>query len=189
MGYHFPMGILVTGFTPFLGNQTNPSGEIARELDGYRGLVSSLVLDVSYKKAESSLLEKIKELKPSHILSLGLAAGAKHVRFERFAYNLKDGKYPDNDGITKINEKIDGSGADILSSSLEIGEMVSRFRDKGYPIRESDDPGRYICNLVYYLDLSSCPDSLFVHLPKEEVLPLEKGLALAKGILDELIEG
>lgn len=48
------------------------------------------------------------------------------------------------------------------------------------------DPGRYICNEVYYLDLASGIPSLFVHFPLEETLSLEKDIRAAKLILETI---
>lgn len=188
MGYHLVMKILLTGFGPFLSNASNPSGLIADALNGYRGVVASLVMDVSYQKAEEALARKIEELEPSFIVSLGLSAKALGPTFERCAYNQKDGKYPDNDGVVKENEKIRDSGKDTLFTSLPVEEIASCFGKKGYRTFVSTDPGRYICNLAYYLDLSYTSDSLFIHLPKEEVLSLDEGTLLIKEVLDCLID-
>lgn len=167
------MKLLITGFEPFSGDKINPSKLVAKELPKRDRSVH--ILPVSYKKAREELLKIIEIEKPDYIISLGLNAKAKEIKVEKAAYNLMKASKPDEDGVLKTGEKIVSEGQDKILTKVDIKSIVSRCQEIGIPIEESSDPGRFVCNDVYYTSLSSkVKGALFIHLPKISCLSLEK---------------
>jgi pyroglutamyl-peptidase len=83
------MKVLVTGFEPFGPWQRNPSGEVARHLDGATIVdaeITGLVLPVSFERAAAPLIAAIDELHPDVVLNLGQGEPVG-VRVERIAVN------------------------------------------------------------------------------------------------------
>lgn len=169
--------ILVTGFKPFGKNEVNPSMVLLDEL-GVSAGITTLLLDVSYSKAKKTLIEKIEDMHPDFILSFGLAAKRKCICLERFAYNEMSASRPDEDGIMKQGDPI------IEGASMRLETVVDLSKFRLPEVEVSENPGRFICNEVYYLALSSGIPSLFIHLPPFEVIPREKQDKLAFAILE-----
>jgi hypothetical protein len=50
----------------------------------------------------------------------------------------------------------------------------------GFPVDVSEDPGRFLCNYIFYRSLRNCTNvggsgnhALFIHVPPTEIIPLE----------------
>lgn len=158
------MKILVTGFKPFLNNDVNTSGEVLKLINDEE--VKTLLLDVSYSKTPLELNEVIEEYQPDFILSLGLFAKLnENIQIERCAYNLMSSKGMDNDGIIKDNEIIDKDKRDFYLNPIDFDELESYLNENNVEFHFSDNPGRYICNLVYFNILAYSHKGLFIHLP------------------------
>ena len=165
------MKILFTGFLPFSSHKENPAEVLAKELAEafacpYR------ILPVSYQRAPVALQEAIEEEKPDFILSLGLHGSADALRLERTAYNWMDAPLPDEDGESMQGCPIHENLADKIDNPILLPSLLDPLQ--GFPFLLSDNPGRYICNLIYFHDLWSGIPSLFVHLPPFATLPKEK---------------
>lgn len=180
------MKILVTGFGGFLSHQENPAEKVAKALQNEDTVV--LILPVSYEKSRMLLLRKIEMVRPELILSFGLAASRKEISLEKTAYNAMASSSPDNDGVMKEGEKILPFGEENLSTPFALPALQKCLSEEGIPSVISLDPGRYICNEVYYSDLESGIPSLFVHLPKDENCPLEEAIRAAKILEKALID-
>ncbi len=105
---------------------------------------------------------------------MGLASSRKTITIERYAYNEKKASIPDNKGINGNSEKIAQDGDDRLETTLDINRLIELLKTEGIEVRLSEDPGRYICNNLYYHALMSKKEALFVHLPSLENMTLEK---------------
>ena len=97
------MTVLVSGFEPFGGDETNPSWETADALArGGHELVGDDVvavrLPVTFDGAWPVLEAAIRAHEPSVIVALGLAGGSRAVRLERVAIDVVDARIPDNAG-------------------------------------------------------------------------------------------
>ena len=159
--------ILVTGFEPFAGASSNPSGEIARRLV-VPGVVTA-VLPVAYKAATARLYELIEHHQPSAVVCLGQAEGRSTISFEQVAINLDDTALADNDGETRTNQPIVPGGQDAYFTSLPIRELVSALKEAGYPASISFSAGAFVCNHIFYeLQKVSKVPSGFVHVPLME---------------------
>lgn len=182
------MTILLTGYKPFLDNKTNPSKGVSLFLDGYKGCVVSKIFPVSYSRMPLEFEKAVHEINPDIILCLGLHSKAKNIHLEKCAYNLLDASYPDGDGIYKSKEKIDDDGEEILSTELDLSLLEKKISDAKIPVEISLDPGRYLCNHIYYLALTRTKKALFIHLPPENILTIEKDEEALKIIIDALID-
>jgi pyroglutamyl-peptidase len=173
--------ILITGFGTFLGHEVNPAEQVALALK--KEHYSIAILPVSYAGAKSAFV-KIPNLRSyDFILSLGLAAGRKYISLEQEAFNEMNAIHLDNDGIRKMGEAIIPGKEASLKTTVDVSAIHAILAEAGIPSEISSDPGRYICNEVYYLDLTSGIPSLFVHLPSVETQSIEKDYDAVKRIL------
>lgn len=166
--------ILVTAFEIFGGHKTNSSMLVLNELNND---IIKLILPVSYEKARSLLIDKIKKEKPDFVLSLGLSYNDIKIRIEKIGVNFQGASSPDNDGVLKLDEKI-SNGNDAYITNVNTKEILAILKDNNIPSYLSLSAGGYICNTAYYTALEALnKNALFVHLPptKEEK---EDGLEL-----------
>ena len=73
-----PQIILLTGFAPFGGERSNPSWQVASQLDGqmFDGVaVKSMRLPVNCRRASQAVIEAISRLAPAAMVGLGQAGG------------------------------------------------------------------------------------------------------------------
>ena len=108
-------------------------------------------------KSIEKIYEKMKEIKPDLVLSIGQAGGRFGVTPERVAINVTDARIPDNEGNQPIDEPIFEDGPAAYFSSLPVKAMVQAIKDAGYPSVLSNSAGTYICNhvmygILYYID-------------------------------------
>ena len=95
--------LMLTGFEPFLDVKLNPSGEIARALDGRLiagTTVHSAILPVAYRSLGPSYARALEELEPSlpiALLSLGVHREG-FFRLETRARPVLDSEQPDSEG-------------------------------------------------------------------------------------------
>ena len=158
---------LITAFPPFLNNELNPSLLLLEDLKKITNdNLYLLELPVSYNKAPKILKEKILEINPDYIISLGLAQARKTITIEKIALNYKHAHAYDNDNIMCLNEKINSDSPLALETNINIEELIQELNLKD--VYSSYHAGTYVCNLVYYIDLSLNKNSLFIHLPSLE---------------------
>lgn len=183
------MTVLLTGFEPYGGYSTNSSAEIAQALDGEAFgeiRVTAEVLPVVFSGMPERIEALIESAAPRAVICLGLAPGSDTIRLERTAANLLDFDVADNAGET-LEGPVRHDGAPSLRSTLPLAMIERRVAASGIPVRGSDDAGRYLCNAVMYLALTSAarrsprPPCGFIHLPfatdgvrEAECLPLDR---------------
>jgi pyroglutamyl-peptidase len=190
--------ILITAFEPFGGGTVNPSKEVLRDfpdhLYGYK--VIKTVLPVIYDRSFEKLLPLIEKHAPDVILLTGYAKGRSHVTVERIGINICDGDMPDALGNVFSNRPIIKDGADGLFSTLPLGPIEKRFKERLLPAKLSNSAGTYVCNTLLYRTLYHIKQHAldtkvgFVHLPAlpsqasgASVPSMDKGL-----MIDILIE-
>ena len=122
--------ILVTGFEPFGGDEVNPSGDIAKSLDGFEVAghrVVSAIMPVEWGTVQSRLESLIDEVEPAVVLSLGLSAGRAEISVEKVAVNYTS-KSKDNAGVIPVERSIiQGRRTAILPPSRQ--KMRSGHRE------------------------------------------------------------
>lgn len=173
--------ILVTGFTAFQQFDRNPSGDIAKAVNGkqFGGFkVKGLELPVSWHKGWSMLRANAEKLNPAAWLGFGLAPDP-FIRLETTARNEAHffydefGKLPQQNGAGEI---IAGNTPTIPSTLpldwLREKLLIRSFATLGtYPleVRYSDDAGGFICNHVFYHAMSEWAEKIpvrgFIHVP------------------------
>lgn len=170
--------ILITGFEPFLQNKENPSQLLGAELAKFSG-ADFICLPVSYDHSWEVLHSQLCRHSYESVLMLGLASERTRISLERVAINWQESSSPDNDGKTKVGEKIDPSFPEAFISHLDLSTWAHEIqKELQVPVEVSFSAGAYLCNHVYFRTLAHFPKakSLFVHLPKLEVLNFEKQL-------------
>jgi pyroglutamyl-peptidase len=186
--------ILLTGFEPFGGSRSNPSQQVAADLDGLilPGLnqqgarVVSALLPVDAARAPAALDALLKQHQPDAVLLTGLASGRAQLSLERVALNVMDFRLPDNAGQIHSEQPISQGGPDALLSTLPLRSILAAWRAAGLPGYVSDTAGLYLCNLVMYhvrlrLSRSRVGPAVpagFLHLPACEQLALESASPL-----------
>ena len=162
------MRILITGFEPFGGLDTNITQEIISQLPAQIGNreIMTICLPVSFQRAPVALQQAIAQHQPDMILLLGQCPASESIRLERFAMNMMDAKNPDNDGYTPSEETIYLKAPLAYHSPINIKTIVHHLQEKELPAVVSNSAGLYVCNRVYYEALHLQRKALFVHIPK-----------------------
>jgi len=167
--------VLLTGFDPFGGEETNPSMEIAKALDGEGDrefLVVSAVLPVERFRAVDALVDLITEHKPDLVISLGVAVGRKDITLEKVAINFDDYRIADNGGNLPTGEPIKADGATAHFSTLPINRMCQEISTLGVPASVSFSAGTFVCNHLMYGALEHITSNSlqiragFIHVPQ-----------------------
>lgn len=164
--------VLLTGFEPFAGDATNPSGDAVRLVaDGWAGperLVTS-VLPVAFNAARLRLLELIVEHSPDVIIATGLAGGRAGMSVERIAINLIDARIPDNAGDQPVDVPSVPHSAAAHFSTLPVKSIIADIAAAGIPASVSHSAGTFVCNHVMYTALDSGEPgdraAGFIHVP------------------------
>ena len=158
------MRLLVTGYGPFSGFDTNPSQAIAERVA--EGLGAELgVLEVSFQAVDRFLEDPVWGRVDAALL-LGVAGGRHRPRIERLAYN-EIGPHPDVAGENR-------EGPIAPGAPMVLGQTLVRLGRSVRPLGWSLDPGRYLCNYLMYGALHRHPGvaSAFLHVVPEARMPL-----------------
>jgi pyroglutamyl-peptidase len=173
--------ILLIGFEPFDG-PVNASWEGVR---GYEGrpwndyTVATHCLPVVWGEILPQLERVLDDHRPVAALAFGQGT-PDGFEVETQARNSR-GAFPDNHSAFPKEPAIIAGGPDQFGASGDVSCYVESLRRKGYPVRASEDAGRYLCEeclySLEYLRSTRHPDTdvLFCHVP-----PLGKTLR-AKG--------
>ena len=157
------MRILVTGFEPFGGENTNISRTV---MEGIQEEVEKVLLPVSFRNAPLVLQQAIRDIHPDVLLMLGQCGDEEKIRLERFAVNMMDSAKGDNDGYCPKEERIYHSAPLAYQTSFPVRALVDSLEAQGLPVRASNTAGLYVCNRVYFEALHLGQKALFVHIPK-----------------------
>lgn len=174
--------ILLTGFEPFLQYQSNPTMDIVEALNGQVVHIFEIVgrtLVVDFNESASQFKQLLEEIKPTIIISLGLAGGRSKITPERIAINVKDGA-ADNMGYMPADEPIDADDADGYFSTLPIRQITNKLLEAGYPAEISNTAGTYLCNNIMYEGLRYAKNKSqimagFIHMPADFELAIANG--------------
>ena len=165
---------LLTGFEPFDGNSVNPSGEVAKQLDGRvigDAVVRSVILPVQHEAARARVAPLLDAPELAAVVHLGLAGGRARVSLERVAVNLMDYSRPDAHGQVLSGVACVEDGPAAYFSTLPLRAMLAALTAEGIPAAISNTAGTYLCNDISYTTLHafagrgrSIPTG-FIHLP------------------------
>lgn len=158
--------IILTGFKPFLGDDTNPSEIICNQISNPH--VMTQVLPVDFNQAFLDLKKTIEKENPQYVIMMGLASGRQDISLEKVALNWNESKHPDEAGNyvtpSKINEVHEPLA---VMTKFPINDLQNLLDKKEYPVKMSFSAGTYVCNNVYYKTLTEFPHvkSIFIHVP------------------------
>lgn len=147
------MTVLLTGFAPFGDDDTNPSWDAVRLLEGRRiggHRIATACLPVAFGQSLKALRAAIREAKPDVVLCVGLAGGRAQVSVERVAINVDDARIPDNAGASPVDVPVVDGGPAAYFATLPIKAIVEDMRKAGIPAGVSQTCGTYVCNHVFY---------------------------------------
>lgn len=172
------MKTILTGFSIFGDNTGNPTETIAKAFRDREG-ISSFVLPVEYDNS----WEIIKDTSADLYIHMGLASSREYITVEKSAYNEKNASIPDNAGVIFKGEKIAQDGSDMLETPVDISLIIDSLTAKGIKASLSRDPGRYVCNNIYYHSLRSGNRALFMHFPPLDKSSLEDDIRAVEVVI------
>lgn len=141
--------ILLVGFEPFLNYDYNPSGEIAKRLDGKRVLGSKIigkVLPVKHIGVREIIGRYIRQYKPNIVILLGVKEGAGCIVLERIAIN----RYYFRNKQEEADEPLSKNAPAAYFSKLPLAKIKRKLESHGIPTEYSFFPDTYLCNEVFY---------------------------------------
>jgi len=163
--------VLLTGFEPFAGDATNPSGDAVRAAEkrwtGAERLIVD-VLPVAFDAAGTRLRQLLDEHRPDVVIATGLAGGRAQVTPERVAINLADARIPDNDGAQPVDRPVVEGGPTAYFSTLPVKAIAAALNSAGIPAAVSHSAGTFVCNYVMFTALDAVEPGVragFVHVP------------------------
>jgi pyroglutamyl-peptidase len=166
--------LLLTGFEPFDGDSVNPSGEVAKHLDGRvlgDSVVRSVVLPVQHEAARARVAPLLEAPGLTAVVHLGLAGGRARIALERVAVNVMDYSRPDAHGQVLRDVACVADGPAAYFSTLPLRDMLAALTAEGIPAYISNTAGTFLCNDVAYTTLHALTGRRlpvlagFVHLP------------------------
>ncbi|HEV8595937.1 MAG TPA: pyroglutamyl-peptidase I [Thermoplasmata archaeon] len=178
-----PRTILLTGYEPYGREAFNPTGEIARALDGHRiggARVRGVRIPVAVEPAGPRLRKLLAALKPDGVLSTGVAPGRSTVSVERVALNVLDFRIADNRGRRYRDRPIRKGGPDAYFSTLPVRPILAALRRAGIPAELSNTAGTYLCNFAMYTVLDALAvdgrrvPAGFIHVPQTPEASLDR---------------
>ena len=166
--------LLLTGFDPFDGDAVNPSGEVAKRLDGRvlgDRVVRSAILPVQHEAGPAMVSPLLEAPGLLAVVHLGLAGGRARISLERVAVNVMDYSRPDAHGRILCDVACAEDGPAGYFSTLPLREMLTALTADGIPAAISNTAGTYLCNHVCYTTLHHLAGrgrpvpAGFIHLP------------------------
>ncbi len=166
--------VLLTGFEPFDGDTVNPSGEVAKQLDGRvldDCVVRSVILPVQHEAARAVVAPLLQAPRLAAVVHLGLAGGRARISLERVAVNVMDYSRPDAHGQVLRDVACVEGGPAAYFSTLPLREILAALNAEGIPAAISNTAGTYLCNDIGYTTLHALARrgatirAGFIHLP------------------------
>ena len=183
------MNLLVTAFGPFGGRELNASSlALAGLRKSFPGL-RTRVLPVDAVIAPSRLIQAIRLIQPDALIMLGEAGGSTGIRLETTAWNELDFRIPDSAGRQYSSRTIRRAAPASLPSTLPLTEIHDRLVSLGHPVTFSEDPGRYLCNQIFFRAMDHLTQNGiaipagFIHLPLERDLPTDRAVEALSEII------
>lgn len=162
--------ILLTGFSSFPGAPLNPTKVTLQSMRHAEiEMPPSIVFPVSYRIVDKYLDRILDAVAPDIVVSLGLSYEAKGFTLESHAYNETDQQSVDiHDTIPEST--ISENTTEMLSSHIPLDRVYDHLQSRDIPVSRSSDPGRYLCNYLYYKVMDKFKNdrskwSCFVHVP------------------------
>ncbi|WP_051356409.1 hypothetical protein [Azorhizobium doebereinerae] len=170
---HPPRRVLVTGFGPFPGMPSNPSGRLARRL-GHLARPALADLDIVVRvlpttwKAIADAPRLLAEVRPDAVLMLGVAGRRTRVCVETRALN-RAADAPDATRRHPPGRRLVADAPPLLTTTADALLLTQALHP--VPSALSRDAGRYLCNALFFrmlwaLKANPAPvPAVFVHIP------------------------
>lgn len=176
MGEKTETHLQVTGFGPFGSVTKNPTQALVERLAMDDPRISTSVIQVSAQDVDAWLSHRCQSTHEDTIfLHLGVCETSDCYKIESYAYNEATFRIPDARGFQPAHERIthDAPLGASLQTTLCVERLVERLQE--FPVQSSTDPGRYVCNYLYYMSLRNAAlkgkgaVSVFVHVPMRQL--------------------
>src|SRR6266480_6538047 len=162
--------ILVTAFEPYDGSPLNSSELVLKKLPGDINGVNlrKLILACDSLRTPPYITELASNPYINMVIILGEDRRYSLPTMERLAYNWMQYDVPDNQGQQPMNRKIVAQGPELLETSIDVTAIRLALASKGTWVNVSEDPGRHLCNHVYFkVRYQTDPKPvLLLHLPR-----------------------
>lgn len=176
--------ILLTGYNPYRNAPDyNPTGVLARELDGRRigsARIHGAEIPVAVEDAGPALRRLLDRVNPDAALAMGVAPGRPRLSVERVAVNVLDFSLPDNRGRRYRDRPIRKGGPAAYFSTLPVRSILRALRKERIPAELSDTAGTYLCNFAMFTLLDAFAvngkrgPAGFIHVPQVPEASLDK---------------
>lgn len=186
------MRVIVTGFGQFGGVDENPTELIVRNLMEKSMNVDDFeILKVAVNEV-STFHDKFDSNEDCVFIHLGVHSSTDCMLLEKCAYNNMTFRIPDQCGYAPDCQCIsDGDCFDsAIESDIDIQTVVDHLVGEGFLVKASEDPGRYLCNYVYYRSLAyqiACGKkkrAIFIHVPPIVNMELEKQVVFVERCIE-----
>ena len=173
-----PLTILLTGFGPFPGAPSNPTGPLVQQLARLRRpaladvrLVPH-VFRTSYEAVDDDLPRLVSRIRPDAVLMFGLATRASCLQVETRARNALSALVLDAQGRQAAALSIAPGGPDALMFGVPAARLALAARKARSEAVISRDAGRYLCNYLSWRAIETAAQpggpifAAFIHVPK-----------------------
>lgn len=185
--------VLITGFEPFDGMNSNHSWDVARSCSGdsVNASIHSKILTVD-ERGSRLPAEDILSGNFDAVILLGIAMDRTEINIEIRAKNTLDMRTRDNSGRQLRNSSIQRDAEEYIDTTFNL-QFLREFADDHDDVVLSTDCGNFVCNEAYFRTLSAellmreqnqikLP-ILFIHLPPIERIPLQRQTTLVTKLL------
>uniref|UniRef100_W5NAV5 Pyroglutamyl-peptidase I like n=1 Tax=Lepisosteus oculatus TaxID=7918 RepID=W5NAV5_LEPOC len=161
--------VLFSGFGPFRQYLFNPSWPAVQGLK-MSGLGEDVdihikELPVSYRKAQELVVLLWKTFSPQLAIHVRIAPGSSAIILEQSGKN-EGYKSRDVCGTCPADGRCVVGGPGRIDSVMDMKSLARRLRGRGLDVIYSRDPGRYLCDFVYYTSLYQGKGrAALVHVP------------------------
>jgi len=101
---------------------------------------------------------------------------------------LNSASIADNDGDLREGLVIQHGFEECLGTPFNVDQLCKKVARFSPFVQMSSDPGRFVCNHIYYNSLSQSISSLFVHVPSErEGLEVSDMTKVIISLIEELV--
>jgi pyroglutamyl-peptidase len=164
--------VIVTGFGPFASHSVNASWVAVQEMERTGGLGDDVTLvtteiPVAYDVVNDRVPKLWTNYQPKLVVHVGVSGIAKELTLEQMAHNEGYDKV-DIRNNTPMMHCCQEGGQPCLVSSIDMGRVCEAIKQSGCGVDAvlSFDPGRYLCDFIYYTSLSiDCSRCAFIHVP------------------------
>jgi pyroglutamyl-peptidase len=164
--------VLVTGFGPFPSMPYNASTSVALALGDAPDTpgvdIATAVIPVVWATARVVARKAVARFQPHAILHFGVSKRSSGFEIETRAFNMS-GRKEDQAGMVRRANALVRAGKPVLNATLPPLDLVRTLRKDGFPAALSEDPGRYLCNALFYWSLHDGESDgrlvSFVHMP------------------------